>query len=64
MNTQTNITTADFQQLPLNLKVSFQTDIGNDPDDALALVLLLQGMNCNKIPKGSLKEITTTLYKP
>ncbi len=64
MNLQTGVTTAYFQHSPQDMKISLQTDIGNDPDDALALFLLLQGMKNNDIPKGSLKEIVTTLFNP
>lgn len=58
------ITTAYFQQLPQELKVAVHTDIGNDPDDALALFLMLQAMQQGEMPKGSLQQIVTTLYRP
>ncbi len=64
MNLHTVIDTSYFQNQPCDLKISFQTDIGNDPDDALSLILIIQAMQKNQIPNRSLKEIITTLYKP
>jgi hypothetical protein len=64
MNLQETINTNYFRQLPENVALSFQTDIGNDPDDALALFLIMQAMQRNELPNGSLKEIVTTLYNP
>lgn len=58
------INTQYFQKIPDNFKVSVSTDIGNDPDDAFAWDLLLRSMHEGLMPKRSLKEIVTTLYKP
>lgn len=58
------INTTYFQTQPKDVKISIQTDIGNDPDDVLALLRLLQGMQRKEIPQDSLKEIITTLYNP
>ena len=64
MSLNTNINTEYFQHIPQNVAISFQTDIGNDPDDALALFLLMQAMQKKELPNRSLKEIITTLYNP
>jgi inosine-uridine nucleoside N-ribohydrolase len=58
------VNTTYFQRQPQNLTLSIHTDIGTDPDDILGLFCLLQGMQRNKMPPNSLKEIVTTLYKP
>lgn len=58
------ISTSFFQQRPADIKISFQTDIGNDPDDTLGLLLLIQAMQKDELPKKCIKEIVTTLYKP
>jgi hypothetical protein len=63
MNFQT-INTSYFQVQPSNMKISFHTDMGNDPDDVLALFRILQGIQSSEIPQGSLKEIVTTLFNP
>lgn len=57
--TATPVTTAYFQKLPANGKLKVDTDVGNDTDDANALVYALQPNN-----SVTLNGISTTLYRP